>query len=297
MRLGLVILLCLLNAACAIVRKDKEEPVEDVPTRRERAEPVLKPSEVLKPKNLELASPVSDAFYLKGTYFTAAVTTDFAVDRSQNIRGTEMIAEEDLGWDDQIDQFRMEVDIRLKRRHHLRFDYFKINRFKEQPLPRDIVFGDFNFAEGTVFRSKLDWRVFTITHTYEFFKFDRWEAGGGLGFHIVQVDAEGGQPGTLNREEVHKVGIWPTVALSGSFRISKRWAVTARGQYFAATPEDFEGSMADYHADLQYRWRKNFAVGLGYSKLATHVVVVDTANPVLFDLDTAGPELFFRVSF
>jgi hypothetical protein len=297
MRLGLVILLCLLNTACAIVRKDKEEPVEDVPTRRGRAETVLKPSEVLKPKGLEVASPVSDSFAMRATYFTAGVTTEFAVGPSQNVGGTTLSGEDDLGWDDQVDQFRMEVDLRLATRHHLRVDYFKLNRFSELPLPRDISFGNFVFTEGTNFRSKLDLRVLTITHTYQFFKFDRWEAGGGLGFHIVQAQAEGGTPGTLNREEISEVGYFPTIALNGAFRISKRWAITARGQYFAATPEDFDGSMADYHADIQYRWRKNFAVGLGYTKLAQHLALVERDNPVLYNLDTAGPELFFRVAF
>jgi hypothetical protein len=297
MRFGLVILLCLLNTACAIVRKDKEEPVEDVPTRRSKAETVLKPSEVLKPKGLEIASPVSDSFYMRVTYFPASVTTNFAIDPAQNVQGTTLSGEKDLGWDDRIDQGRMEVDFRLKKRHHLRVDYFKLSRFSEQPMPRDIQFGNFFFPEGTNFRSKLDLRVLTITHTYQFFKFDRWEAGGGLGFHIVQAQAEGGTPGTLNKEEISEVGYFPTIAVNGAFRISKRWSVTVRGQYFSATPEDFEGSMADYHADIQYRWRKNFAVGIGYTKLAEDLVLVDRENPVLYDLDTSGPELFFRVSF
>ena len=55
----------------------------------------------------------------------------------------------------------MEFDIRLGERNHMRIDYFKLNRFSEQPLPRDIAFGDFDFAAGTTFRSKLDWRVMT----------------------------------------------------------------------------------------------------------------------------------------
>ena len=49
MRFGLVVVLCLLNAGCAIVRNDTEEPVDNVP-RTAKAEPVLKPSEVLEPK-------------------------------------------------------------------------------------------------------------------------------------------------------------------------------------------------------------------------------------------------------
>ena len=42
MRFTLVVALCLLNAGCAVVRADKEEPVDNGP-KKPTAEPVLKP--------------------------------------------------------------------------------------------------------------------------------------------------------------------------------------------------------------------------------------------------------------
>jgi hypothetical protein len=296
MRLTLVVVFCLLNAACAVVRNDKEEPVDEGP-QKQKAEPVLKPSEALSPKTNKLASPVSDHFYVRGTYFPATVTTTLRVDPSSAVEGTTLSGEDDLGLDDKIDQGRVEFDIRMREHNHLRVDYFKLNRFKEQALPRDIVFGDFTFTEGTTFRSKLDWRVLTFTYTYSFVHTDRFEGGLGLGLHIIQAQAEGGQPGTTRREETTEVGIFPTIAANAAFRISKRWSITARGQQYSANPEDFDGTMADYHADIQYRWRRNFALRLGYTKLKTDLEVFDEDQPLLFVLDTSGPELFFRVSF
>jgi hypothetical protein len=55
--------------------------------------------------------------------------------------------------------------------------------------------------------------------------------------------------------------------------------------------------MAEYHADIQYRWHKNAAVGLGYTRLVTKLQVFDADDPLLFNLDTSGPELFVRFSF
>jgi len=297
MRLTLVVVLCLLNAGCALLRKDKEEPAEESTARPAKAEPVLKPSDVLKPKSLEIASPVTDRFALRVMYFPASVSTIFQLDRNASVAGTRLSAEKDLGLDDKIDQGRMEADLRLGERNHLRFDFFKLSRFQQRPLTQNIVFGDFNFLQGTMFRTNLDWRVFTITQSYSFIRGDRWELGAGLGLHIIQAQAEGGQPGTLNRERDSKAAIFPTLNINTAFRVSKRWAVSARGQYFSANPDDFDGSMAEYHADLQYRWRRNFSVGLGWTKLATHLQVVDPDEPLLFDLDVNGPELFFRASF
>jgi hypothetical protein len=297
MRLALIIVLSLVLSGCALWRKDEAEPVDNTGPRKEKAEPVLKPSEALKPKSLEIASPISDHFYMRGTYFQPTVTTQLRLDPDATTQGTLLSGEDDLGLDDEINQARMEFDIRMRERHHVRMDYFKLNRFSEGALPRDIVFGDFTFDEGDNFRAKLDWRVLTITYTYQFFKFERFEAGFGIGIHIIEAQAEGGEPGTLNQEKASEVGIFPTLAANAAYRISKRWAVTARGQSFSATPEGFDGTMSDYHMDIQYRWRKNLAIGLGYTKLESDLQVIDTDEPLLFNMDTSGPEIFFRVSF
>jgi hypothetical protein len=298
MRLGLIVLLCLLNTGCAIWRRDREEPVENGP-RKPKAEEVLKPSEALKPKTLDIASPVTDHFYLRGTYFQGTVDTTLRLDSSGSTTrdGTVLSGEDDLGLDDVVDQARMEFDIRLRERHHLRIDYFKLDRFKEQALPRDIEFGDFTFDAGDTFRSKLNWHMLSLTYTYSIFRFERFEAGIGMGLHVIEAQAEGNQPGTLNRESDSEAGIFPTVALNASFRISKRWAVTARGQSFSAGVDGFDGSLSDYHADIQWRWKKNFALGLGYSAIESDINVVDTDQPLLFNMKTSGPELFFRASF
>ena len=298
MRLALVFVLSLVMSGCAIVRKDKEEPVEAPTETRNKAEPVLKPSEVLRPEHTDIASPVSDHFAFRMIYFQPSVTTDVRLDPTNTPNaGSLLSAEKDLGLDDQVNQFRAEFDLRMRERHHLRADFFKLSRFHEQPLPRDIVFGDFVYNAGENFRTKLDWRVMSITYTYQFFKFDRFEAGLGLGVHIIQAQAEGGQPGTLNRERDTEVGIFPTIAANAAFRISKRFSVTARGQTFSASPEGFEGTMSDYHIDVQYRWRENLALGLGWSMLESNLEVTDSDQQLLFNLDTKGPELFFRFSF
>src|SRR5688500_20248082 len=96
----------------------------------------------------------------------------------------------------------------------MRVDFFKLSLFHQQDLPLQIVFGDFTFAEGTTFRTALDWRVFAMTYTYSFFRGERFEAGAGLGVHIIQAKASGQQPGTLNRESESEVGHFPTIAVN-----------------------------------------------------------------------------------
>jgi hypothetical protein len=298
MRLGLIVLLCLLNTGCALWRRDQAEPVENR-SREEKGEVVLKPSEALKPESLEIASPISDRFFVRGMYFQGNVETLLRVDSTGATTpdGTLLSGEDDLGLDDVVNQGRMEFDIRMGERNHIRIDYFKLNRFSEQALARDIEFGDFTFQAGDTFRAVLDWRMLGITYTYSLFRGERFEAGVGLGLHVLEAKAEGSEPGTLNREQDTEAGIFPTIAVNGAFRITRRWSVTVRGQSFSASPEGFDGTLSDYHADVQFRWRKNLAFGIGYSAIEVDLDVIDADQPFLFNMNTSGPELFFRASF
>jgi len=298
MRLGLILLLCLLNTGCALWRRDRAEPVENGP-REQKAEPVLKPSEALKPDSQGIASPVSDYFYMRGTYFQGKVDTLLRIDSTGATApdGTVVSGEDDLGLDDVVDQARMEFDFRMGERNHMRIDYFKLNRYNQGPLPRDIDMGDFTFEEGDQFRAKIDWRMLSLTYTYSLFRAERFEAGLGLGLHILEMSAEGSEPGTLNREKDSEAGAFATIAVNGAYRISKRWAVTARGQSLSVNEEGVAAALSDYHVDVQYRWRKNFAIGLGYSAIDIDLDVIDADQPFFFQMDTSGPELFFRASF
>jgi hypothetical protein len=301
MRLGLVILLSLLMTGCALWRKDKEERVENRQEREQSAEPVLKPSEVLKPKSRELASPVSDLFYLRGSYYRADIASELRISSTgsdPDIPDGDLVSfEDDYGLDDVLDQGRIEFDIRMGERNHLRVDYFKVNRFGETVAQNAINVGDFDVQVGDTIRSKFDWRVLSLTYTYSLLKGERFEAGVGIGAHIVETKYEISEPGTTGRENLSEANPFATIAVNAAYRISKRWAVTGRAQTYTLDKDGYEATMSDYHADIQYRWRKNFAVGLGYTNLIAEFIMDDDIQPFEFRMDTSGPELFFRASF
>ena len=299
MRLGLVILLSLLMTGCAIWRRDKEEPVE-TRSERQKSEPVLKPSEALKPPKDLIASPISDHFYVRGTAFMGSMDTTLRIDSTNSTTedGTLLSGEDDLGLDDQIEQFRMEANVRMKERHNVRMDFLKLDRFQEVRLARPIEFGDFSFQEGDAFRTHLNYRTMSLTYTYSFIKMDRFEWGIGLGAYIFDLKASGGEPGTLNRDDDSEAGAFPTSAMTMAYRVSKRWAVTLRSNMLKLIgDDDAEGGYREFHGDIQYRWRKNFAVGLGYTSTDLDIELRNVDEPFRFNMKAAGPELFFRAAF
>jgi hypothetical protein len=278
--LTLGVVLCLLLCACANAPKKQDDTPRP-----------------LVPKKRQISSPITDRFAIRGSFYNPDVETMVRIDDVAAATGTVVFAEEDFGLDDNLTQGRMELLFRMRDRNRLRVDYFKTDRTGDEALARDIDFGDQTFETGEEVLSALKWRMFGFTYMRSILLRERFEIGVGLGLHLIEAAARAEVPERFAREEVDGVGAFPTPALDFTWRISSRFSVTARGQYFSAEVDDFEGSLGDFHADVQYRWRRNFTVGLGYTSIQARLDVNDAEFPGLFNLDVAGPELFFRVSF
>jgi hypothetical protein len=262
-------------------------------------------SDTLKPpKKAASSSPITDRFALRVLYWPASLTTNLRLDPTAGNPGTQLVAEEDLGLDDKKQEARMEMIIRLRERNRLRIDYLKLSRLGDQVINQQIVFGDQTFNINDRAQTALEWRNLTLTYTRSIIYTTRFELGAGLGMSILEARARGEVVARNIREHQEAVGAFPTIALDGTWRISKRWSFNVRGQRFTAHVDEFRGSLADYHGDVQFRWRENFALGLGYTRIKTLVDVgqdTNGGNPDdltgRFDQRMSGPELFLRASF
>ncbi|HEY4873151.1 MAG TPA: hypothetical protein VIH77_02900 [Steroidobacteraceae bacterium] len=245
-----------------------------------------------------LASPITDHFALRGTFFAAALNTDLHLDSSVTVPGTLVNAEHDLGMKGRLNQGRMELIFRLHERHRLRVDYFGSDRDGDRPVGKEIFFGGHTFMSGDVVQSDLQYSMLGFTYTYSLIRTERFELGAGLGVHLLQADARGTDVTLQQNAESSGVGAFPTPALDGTWAISQRFAWTARAQYLSATVHGISGALGDYHTDLQYRWTPNFEIGLGYEEIRAQLSVQrSSTTPGGFALSIRGPELFLRASF
>jgi len=244
-----------------------------------------------------IASPITDHFALRGSFFPASLSTDVHIDPSAGVSGTPLSAERDLGQPSHLYQGRGELIFRLRERHRLRVDYFGSDRNADQVLNRDIIFGSHTFHDHDLTQTQLQFSMLSFTYTYSLLRSERFELGAGLGVHLFNAEARGTDQTLQQHAESSADGAIPTLALDGTWRISQRFAWTARAQYVSATIHNDSGSLGDYHTDLQYRWFANFAVGVGYEDIRTQVEVSHGNTPGGFALRVSGPELFFRASF
>jgi len=245
-------------------------------------------------------SPITDRFYVRGTFYPVHVKTFLQVNphnAPMGVVGTDLSAERDLGQQSRLNQGRVEMMFRFRQRNKIRVDWLEVDRSATHRIVENISFGNQTFAASTVLASQIDWRIFGVTYTYEIFHNDRFELGTGIGVHLLQAEAMAQAAVTQQRQDVSGAGAFPTVPLDFVFRISQRWAVTARAQYFHASLNNFDGWLADVHEDVQYRWTPNFSLGVGYSSIRAKLALNTGNFPGQFHMSLEGPEAFFRVSF
>jgi hypothetical protein len=237
------------------------------------------PRELLQPPTHAIPSPITDRFALKGIYFQPKVGTQLRYDSSTGVPGTEFSAEDTLGLDDALNQGTIEMWLRMGERHRLRVDYYKMNRKGDVVLDQLVRFGDSVFLPGERVVSNMDLRTLGLTYTYSLFRREAFEIGLGLGLHLLQLEGAAEVPVRFAGEDFDTAGPMATLALDGTWRIKERFSVNARVQYFQGNIDTVDGSYGAYHLDVQYRWRPNFAFGLGYSQTRMKVDSTDRALP------------------
>jgi hypothetical protein len=261
------------------------------------AEPASPPRELLQPPKTVIPSPITDRFALRGSYQQPQVTTDLRYDDSGGFLGTELSGEQDLGLDDELNDGALEMMFRMLDRHRVRADFFQLKRNGTAQISRPVRFGDDTYLVSDQVVTTSDLRFFGLTYTYSFIHAERFEFSAGGGVHLFQVEGMASVPVRRIQENFDAAGPFPTLAVDGTYRITDRFSLNARAQYFGIGIDDVDGSLGIYHADVQFRAWRNLAFGLGYTKTSLHVDSTDESFSGRVFFDVKGPEAFVRVSF
>jgi hypothetical protein len=243
-------------------------------------------------------SPITDHFALRASFFHAAVQTDLRLDPpGVPLGGTPLSGTRDLGFRSSENDGLGELMFRLRDRNRITADFTELDQSGTTTLTGPILFGNQLFSPGDVVSSSLQWRVMGLTWTYAIFQNDRFELGAGLGVHLMDLDVRGEVPTRFANYETSESGALPTPALESMVRITRRFSFTVRGQFLKGSLNSTFGEFEDVHADVQFRWVPNLALGAGYSLLRLKLDSLTMNNPGLVGIRLRGPEVFVRASF
>jgi len=243
------------------------------------------------------ASPITDHFAFRAIYFLGKVGTTERFDPTETTPGTTFSAEHSLGLTDRADQFRAEIVFRLEDRNRLRVNWLDLRREGDTIVQQDIQYATTNFVTGEEVKSELDYREMDLTYTYSFLRFSRFEFGAGLGVQFIEAEADAQVPNTSQFANFSGAVPFATPAVDTTFLIARHWSLNARAQYLHLTVGSTSGLLEDFHGDLQYRWKRNLAIGLGYEYQEIGLDLEKNNPAGLVHLKINGPEVSLRASF
>jgi hypothetical protein len=256
--------------------------------------------ELLQPPVSVIVSPITDHFWLRGSYFRPTVGSSLRYDASPLLAGTPVSGEDTLGLAGRLDQGLAEMGFRLTDRQRIRADFYQMTRMGDATLAQPVQFGGNTYLVSDRVLSSMKLQLLDLAYSYSLLRRERVELGVGLGLHLLQAQARAEVPARLLREDFDVAGPFATLGLDATWRITQRFSTTAWAQYLpgdALDIRDVGGSFLRVHADVQFRWRPNLAFGLGYTQQGLRVDSTDEGFPGRVVLKARGPEVFVRASF
>jgi hypothetical protein len=244
--------------------------------------------------------PVFDATVaISGSFGHAWLDSTLRLDASDGTRGTALDGERVLGLEDHENTGRLDVVLRPRPRHRLRFglNYLPSDRSAREVIGEDILFGDNVYVAGDEVVSQLRIRSWSIAYAYSLVRSSRAEIALSAGVTSVDFVAEAGVPARGLKDSEERSFPAPQFGLEATVRFADRWYGEARYQYLRLNTSDAKGSFGQLDAALVFQFDPNIAAGLAYAQVEGDISKEQFGDSGRLAYSSRGPRLFLRVSF
>lgn len=214
--------------------------------------------------------------------------------------------EDELGFDDYDNLWRLDGYWRFFKRHRLVFGYYQFNRDASIGLSEEIKIGDEVFPVDALVSSELDLGFYTIDYMYSFYQGEKAEISGGLGVYWVDFAFSAaaslnvaGEPiiGGPYFESTDFNGPLPYLALTFEYYITPKWLAIVKGGYFQLEVNDIDGRLTNIGAKLEYQFTKMFGLGVGYDSFKADLDADDGDLKVEIEYQFSGFQAYGTLRF
>lgn len=219
------------------------------------------------------------------------------LDVSGETRGTPVDLETDLGLDASDSVFRVDGYYRFNDRHRIDFSAFDLSRSATTQIEREIDWQDAIFPISASVNSNFDLNIYKLAYTYSIILREKGYVGLTAGLYIADIGMRLSAANIANREGGDVTAPLPVVGVRGEYQLSEKWSFRASGEFFYLEYQDFDGSLTDLYAGVDYQLFEHVAIGLGLNSVRMNVGV--ESNDLNGDLDWQydGVLLFFKFDY
>ena len=236
-------------------------------------------------------------FTLQLGAFRADADTTVRLDSTTLGRGTQLNLESDLGVNDSKTLPEFSFLWRINPRHGIEGSYVTLNRSGSRTLSGTIQFGDVIYPVSTTVNAKFDSDVFRVAYRYSPINDKGNELSLLLGAHYTTFDtAIASSLGTLSESASLDFPL-PTIGARGSLRIADDWRLTGFAQLLKLKVGDYDGSLVNLSAGIEWTFLRQAYAGLGYSYYRYDLTSEKDNARGEFKYRFAGPALYFGFAF
>ena len=211
--------------------------------------------------------------------------------------GTEVDLESDFGLGTSDSAFRLDGYWRFNQKHRVDFSWFDLSRTGSKLIQTDIDWNGTLFPVDTAVDSKFDLAIYKAAYTWSFLRRDKGYVGLTAGLYIADMGLALVATSVAAREVGDVTAPLPVFGLRGEYNFSEKWSIQASGEIFVFEYGDFDGSLYDLYAGVDYQLFDRMAIGVGINSVRMNIGV--TKPNVSGDLDWQydGGKLFLKFDF
>lgn len=188
------------------------------------------------------------------------------------------------------------ASVRLGERWKVEMEYFSLDRSGSRAVSRNISWGDNVYPINTVVGSEFDSDIYRLSGGYSFIKDSQKELGVALGLHVTDftVSLSAAGVGTQVGETLAPL---PTIGVYGAYAFTPKWLLSGRVDYFSLNYDEYDGSLVNLSIGVDYRFTRNFGVGLGFRHVDYDVEVSKSKYNGGINYKFTGPVLYGVATF
>jgi hypothetical protein len=238
-----------------------------------------------------------DKFSLSlGVFFTDR-ESDTRFDTALGVPGDNVDLENQLGLDKSDSVFRIDGYYRFANKHQINFSAFDLSRTATVQIQEEINWNGTIFLIDTEINSDFDMTIYKVDYTWRFMQRDKGYLGltGGLYIADFQMRLESSITNQLATDGT--TAPLPVLGLRGEYDFSEKWSFRADAEVFAFEYGDFDGSLYDIYAGVDYGFSEHMAIGLGINSARMDLGVAKTNFAGDLDWQYEGALLYLKFSF
>ena len=238
-----------------------------------------------------------DKYSISIGFFLPAVDTNIRLDSGTLGRGTDIDLEDDLGFDTEQNTGRLDGYIRFAPKHRLGVGLFSMNRKASGIIDRTIQFGDRVFVVNTAINSAFKTKIILANYMYSFIQKPKLEAAVAVGVHYMKTEATLTTSGGTISSSAKADGPLPLIGLDLKYAASPKIHLGLLAQWFKVDAGDYDGSIQNINASVEYLVQKNIGIGVGYNRFSVDYNVNDSFFKGALRYSYGGPQIFASMRF